>query len=102
LIRIGGPVCDVWKSITERELENFMKSKTKHSGLGIALGVALGTVFGVIAGNIGVWLAIGVVIGVALGASMRRRQPECPHCTALHEIQKVFFEDLTTELIANS
>ena len=61
-----------------------MQSKPKYSGLGITLGAVFGTVFGVIAGHIGVWLGIGVAIGIVLGASMRKSQPECPHCAALH------------------
>jgi len=61
-----------------------MHSKSKYSGLGMALGAAFGTVFGVIAGHMGVWLGIGVAIGIVLGASMRSKQPECPHCAALH------------------
>jgi predicted lysophospholipase L1 biosynthesis ABC-type transport system permease subunit len=57
-----------------------MKSRSKYSGLGITLGAAFGAAFGVIAGNIGVWLAIGVAIGVVLGATMRQKEPACPHC----------------------
>jgi len=61
-----------------------MEGKPKHAGLGIALGAALGAVFGVIAGHVGVWLAIGVAIGVALGATLRRKEPPCPECAAIH------------------
>jgi len=64
-----------------------MKAKQKISGLGLALGAALGVVFGVIVGNMGVWLAVGVAIGVALGASMRKKQPDCPHCAELQQSQ---------------
>ena len=61
-----------------------MSSKPKYEGWGIALGVALGAVAGILAGNVGIWLALGVAIGVAIGASFRRREPECPHCAAMH------------------
>ena len=61
-----------------------MRTKSKHTGLGIALGAALGAVFGVIAGNIGIWLAIGVAIGVAIGGSWKRKTPGCPQCAAMH------------------
>jgi H+/Cl- antiporter ClcA len=61
-----------------------MANKPKLTGWGIALGAALGTVFGVMAGHVGAWLAIGVAIGTLLGASLRRREPECPQCAALH------------------
>ena len=61
-----------------------MERKPKHAGLGIALGAALGAVFGVIAGHMGVWLALGVAIGIAIGATLRRKEPECPECAAVH------------------
>jgi len=62
-----------------------MNSKQKFGGMTIALGAALGAVLGAITGQMGVWLAVGVAIGVALGVSMRRpKQPECPHCAAIH------------------
>jgi lipoprotein signal peptidase len=62
-----------------------MQSKPKYSGLGLAMGAALGTAFGVVAGHIGVWLGIGVAIGMVLGTSIRRKEPECPHCAAMHQ-----------------
>jgi len=62
-----------------------MKGKQKFSGMGLALGAALGAVFGVIAGNMGVWLAIGIAIGIVLGASVKKKQPDCPHCAELHQ-----------------
>ncbi|HKT90025.1 MAG TPA: hypothetical protein VJQ59_16390 [Candidatus Sulfotelmatobacter sp.] len=62
-----------------------MQSKPKYSGLGLVLGAALGAAFGVVAGHIGVWLGIGVAIGIMLGASIRRKEPECPHCAVLHQ-----------------
>ncbi|HTS08791.1 MAG TPA: hypothetical protein VMP68_24695 [Candidatus Eisenbacteria bacterium] len=62
-----------------------MTSKQKFGGVTIALGAALGAVLGAITGQMGVWLAVGIAIGVALGVSMRRpKQPECPHCAAIH------------------
>ncbi len=66
-----------------------MKTKSTHSGLGIALGAGLGTVFGVVAGHIGVWLAIGVAIGMVLGASFRRKETECPECAQIHRAHEV-------------
>jgi hypothetical protein len=62
-----------------------MERKSKYGGLAIAMGAALGAVFGVIAGHVGAWLAIGVAIGIVLGASVRRKQPTCPQCAALHQ-----------------
>ncbi len=61
-----------------------MTNKSKHAGLGLALGAALGAVFGMVAGNVGAWLAIGVAIGMVLGATLRRKEPECPECAAMH------------------
>jgi len=63
-----------------------MSGKPKYTGLGLALGAALGAVFGVIAGHMGVWLAIGVAIGMLLGVSIRRKEPACPECAALHRM----------------
>lgn len=65
-----------------------MESKPKHAGWGIALGAALGAVFGVVAGHVGVWLAIGVAIGMALGVSMKRKEPACPECAAMHRVHQ--------------
>lgn len=62
----------------------IMTSKPKHTGLGIALGAALGAVFGVLAGHVAAWLGIGVAIGMVLGATFRRKETECPECTAMH------------------
>jgi len=66
-----------------------MTSKPKYTGLGLALGAALGAVFGVVAGHMGVWLAIGVAIGMLLGASMRRKEPACPECAAMHRAHEM-------------
>jgi len=63
-----------------------MERKSKYAGLGIALGAVLGVVFGLVAGHVGAWLAIGVAIGMLLGASMRRKQPGCPQCEAMHRV----------------
>ena len=63
-----------------------MNRKPKYAGVGIALGAALGAVAGAMAGNMGMWLAIGVAIGLVIGASMRRKQPGCPQCEALHRV----------------
>ena len=65
-----------------------MENKSKHAGLGIALGAALGAVAGVLAGHMGVWLAIGVAIGVLIGASIRRMEPPCPRCAAMHRMHQ--------------
>ena len=66
-----------------------MTSKSKHTGLGLALGAALGAVFGVLAGHVGAWLAIGVAIGMVLGASVRGKQPKCPHCAEQHRMHEL-------------
>jgi len=65
-----------------------MENKSKHTGLGIALGAALGAVAGILAGHMGVWLAIGVAIGVLIGASVRRTEPACPRCAAMHRMHQ--------------
>jgi hypothetical protein len=65
-----------------------MENKSKHTGLGIALGAALGAVAGILAGHMGVWLAIGVAIGVLIGASVRRKEPACLRCAALHRMHQ--------------
>ncbi len=61
-------------------------NRTKYTGLGLALGAAFGTAFGVMAGHVGAWLAIGVAIGMLLGASVRRKEPHCPQCAAMHRM----------------
>jgi uncharacterized membrane protein YgaE (UPF0421/DUF939 family) len=66
-----------------------MTSKPKYTGLGLALGAGLGAVFGVLAGHVGVWLGIGVVIGMLLGVSIRRKEPVCPECAALHRVHEL-------------
>jgi len=66
-----------------------MASKPKYTGLGLALGAVLGAVFGIIAGHVGAWLAIGVAIGIVLGASMRRKEPVCPECAAMHRVHEM-------------
>ena len=66
-----------------------MTSKPKFAGLGLALGAALGAVFGILAGHVGAWLAIGVAIGVVLGASVRKKEPVCPECAALHRVHEM-------------
>jgi len=66
-----------------------MKSKSKHTGLGIALGAALGAVAGVTAGHIGLWLAIGLVLGMVIGASFRRKEPGCPECAEMHRAHAI-------------
>jgi hypothetical protein len=63
-----------------------MNSKSKYPGLGIALGAALGALAGILAGNVGIWLAVGIAIGVAVGASLRKKEPECPQCEAMHRV----------------
>ena len=68
---------------SKAELEKVMSSNRKFAGWTIALGAALGAVLGAMAGNMGVWLAVGVAIGLALGASLRPKQPNCPHCEAM-------------------
>jgi uncharacterized membrane protein YgaE (UPF0421/DUF939 family) len=65
-----------------------MERKPKFAGLGIALGAALGAVFGVVAGHMGVWLAVGVAIGMAIGMTVRRREPQCPECEAIHRVHQ--------------
>jgi len=65
-----------------------MTSKPKYAGLGLALGAALGVVFGILAGHVGAWLAIGVAIGMLLGVSMRRKEPVCPECAAMHRVHE--------------
>jgi lipoprotein signal peptidase len=65
-----------------------MTNKSKHTGVGLALGAALGAAFGVMAGHVGAWLAIGVAIGMVLGASFRRKETECPECTAIHRMHQ--------------
>ena len=66
-----------------------MTSKPKYTGLGLVLGAALGTVFGILAGHVGAWLAIGVAIGMVLGASMRKKEPACPECAAIHRVHEM-------------
>ena len=53
------------------------------------MGAALGTVFGILAGHVGAWLAIGVAIGMVLGASMRKKEPACPECAAIHRVHEM-------------
>jgi len=65
-----------------------MTSKPKYAGWGLALGGVLGAVFGLLAGHVGVWLAIGVAIGMLLGVSLRRKEPECPECAAMHRVHE--------------
>jgi uncharacterized membrane protein YgaE (UPF0421/DUF939 family) len=65
-----------------------MTSKPKYAGWGLALGAVLGAVFGLLAGHVGIWLVIGVAIGVMLGAGLRRKQPVCPECTAIHQVHE--------------
>ncbi len=65
-----------------------MENESKHTGLGIVLGAALGAVAGVLAGHMGVWLAIGIAIGVLIGASLRREEPACPRCAAMHRMHQ--------------
>jgi uncharacterized membrane protein YoaK (UPF0700 family) len=62
-----------------------MRSKSGHTGLGIALGAALGAALGVAAGHLAVWLAVGVAIGMVIGASFRRTQHDCPECAVIHQ-----------------
>jgi uncharacterized membrane protein YgaE (UPF0421/DUF939 family) len=62
-----------------------MKSKSIHTGAGVALGAALGAVAGVLAGHIAIWLGIGIAIGMVLGASFRREEGRCPECAAIHQ-----------------
>ncbi len=66
-----------------------MTSKSKYPGLAIAVGAALGVVAGILAGNVGIWLAVGIAIGVAVGVSVRKKEPECPQCAALHRVHEV-------------
>jgi len=61
-----------------------MERKPKFTGLGVALGAVLGAVFGLVVGHMGVWLAVGVAIGMAIGLTVRRREPQCPECAAIH------------------
>jgi hypothetical protein len=63
-----------------------MTNKSKLMGLGIALGAALGVVYGVMAGNVGAWLAVGTAIGIAIGVWVRRKEPACPECEAVHKM----------------
>jgi len=63
-----------------------MTSKPKYAGWGLALGGVLGAAFGLLAGHVGLWLAIGVAIGLMLGAGLRRKQPVCPECAAIHRV----------------
>ena len=63
-----------------------MNNQSKYPGLGIALGAALGAIAGILAGNVGIWLAVGIAIGVAVGASLRKKEPECPQCEAMHRV----------------
>jgi len=65
-----------------------MTSKPKYAGWGLALGGVLGAAFGLLAGHVGLWLAIGVAIGLMLGAGLRRRQPVCPECAAIHHVHE--------------
>ena len=66
-----------------------MTSKPKYTGLGLALGAVLGVIFGILAGHVGAWLAIGVAIGMVLGVSMRRKEPVCPECAAMHRAHEL-------------
>jgi hypothetical protein len=66
-----------------------MKYKSKSTGWGLALGAVLGAAFGIAAGHVGAWLAIGVAIGMLLGATMRRREPACPQCEAVHRMHEM-------------
>lgn len=66
-----------------------MTSKPKYAGLGLALGALLGAVFGILAGHVGAWLAIGVAIGMVLGVSMRKKEPACPECAAMHRVHEM-------------
>jgi uncharacterized membrane protein YgaE (UPF0421/DUF939 family) len=65
-----------------------MTSKPKYAAWGLALGGVLGTVFGLLAGHVGIWLAMGVAIGMVLGAGLRRKQPVCPECAAIHHVHE--------------
>jgi hypothetical protein len=66
-----------------------MTNKPKHTGLGIALGAALGAVAGVMAGHVAVWLGIGVAIGMVIGSTFRRKETECPECSAMHRAHEL-------------
>jgi uncharacterized membrane protein YoaK (UPF0700 family) len=61
-----------------------MRSKSNHTGMGIALGAALGAAAGVWAGHIAIWLGIGIAIGMVLGATIRRKETLCPECIEIH------------------
>jgi len=65
-----------------------MTSKPKYTGWGLALGGVLGAVFGLLAGHVGIWLAMGVALGMMLGAGLRRKQPVCPECAAIHHVHE--------------
>jgi hypothetical protein len=65
-----------------------MRSKPKYVAWGLALGGVLGAVFGLSAGHLGIWLAIAVAIGMVLGAGLRRNQPVCPECAAIHPVHE--------------
>jgi uncharacterized membrane protein YgaE (UPF0421/DUF939 family) len=65
-----------------------MTSKAKYAGWGLALGGMLGAVFGLLAGHAGIWLAMGVAIGMMLRAGLRRTEPVCPECAAIHHVHE--------------
>jgi uncharacterized membrane protein YgaE (UPF0421/DUF939 family) len=65
-----------------------MASKPKYAGWGLVLGGVLGAVFGLLADHVGIWLVIGVALGVMLGAGLRRKEPVCPECAAIHHVHE--------------
>jgi uncharacterized membrane protein YoaK (UPF0700 family) len=78
-----------------------MATKSNHTGLGIAVGAVLGALAGVLVGHIAIWLGIGIAIGMLLGATLRRSQPTCPECAAIHRSHRRREEETKLQQLSN-